>query len=63
MFNKNSILKSELLPEIYKKTAKKLGIQYIDFNEIAPVSDIDGLHYTKESHIKIAQKLYEIITC
>jgi len=63
MFDKSSILKSELLPKIYKETAKKLRIQYVDFNEIAPVSNIDGLHYTKESHIKIAEKLYEIINC
>lgn len=62
MFDKNSILKSEILPKIYQENAKKLNIKYIDFNEITPVSDIDGLHYTKEGHIKIANYLAEIIS-
>ncbi len=57
-FDKNSIKKSALLSGIYKKTAGKYNCGFIDLDKIAVVSDVDGLHYEKKEHEKIAQAIY-----
>ena len=61
LFDETSIEKSECLSEIYSKISKENNCVFVDLNLIAPVSDIDGLHYTADSHKKIAQNLYELI--
>lgn len=60
LFDINSIEKSKLLPYIYKKIAKELNILYIDLNEIAETSNIDGLHYDKEGHKKISNAIINL---
>lgn len=54
MFDESSIEKSLKLPQIYKTIAKEENIQYIDLNNVAETSDIDGLHYSSQAHTKIA---------
>lgn len=65
MFDETSIEKSKYLPEIYKKVAKETDSYFIDLNDIACVSQADGLHYEADEHKKIgiaaAQKVKEII--
>ena len=61
MFDKNSISKIEKVFPIYEKFAKENGCLYFDFNEFAKPSHIDGLHYEKQTHKIIAQKLSEFI--
>lgn len=57
LFDMKSIKKSELIPKIYEKVSKEENLYFIDLNKIAQTSDIDGLHYSKESHRKIANAL------
>ena len=47
--------------KVYKKIATNLKCHYFDFNEFITPSDLDGLHYDKNSHILIAQKLISFI--
>ncbi|MBQ4646540.1 MAG: hypothetical protein IJB79_04245 [Candidatus Gastranaerophilales bacterium] len=61
LFNKDSIEKSKKLVEIYKKIALKNNCIFVDLNNIASVSKIDGLHYDIENHQKIANSLKEIL--
>ena len=58
-FDAISIEKSIHFPEIYKKTAEENNCLFFDWDKIVEVSTLDGLHFSKESHYKIAQKLYD----
>lgn len=57
LFNEKSVEKSKKFNFIYKKIAKELNCKFFDFNHFIKPSNIDGLHYTKESHKLIAQNL------
>ncbi len=61
LFDEESIEKSYLYSKIYGETAKKYNCLFLDLNKIADVSQIDGLHYDKESHLKIANVVCDII--
>lgn len=61
LFNLESINKSKDYNYIYKKIANEFNCKYFDFNTFVKPSSIDGLHYTKESHKIIAQKLTTFI--
>lgn len=61
LFDKSSIEKSYFLKEIYEKVARKNNCKFLDLNEFVTPSDIDGLHFTPESHKKIAEKVYSLI--
>lgn len=61
MFDKDSIKKNHSTLPIFKQVANESGCEYFDLNEIVTPSEIDGLHYTKESHKLIAQHLAEFI--
>lgn len=58
-FDETSVEKSYHLPQIYKKLAEKHACKLVDLNEIAKVSPLDGLHFSAESHKKIAENLYK----
>ena len=58
-FDEISVEKSYHLPQIYKKLAEKHACKLVDLNEIAKVSPLDGLHFSAESHKKIAENLYK----
>lgn len=58
-FDKISVEKSYHLPQIYKKLAEKYACELVDLNEIVKVSPLDGLHFSAESHKKIAENLYK----
>ncbi len=64
MFDESSIEKSKYLPEIYKKAAQETDSYFMDLNDIATVSEYDGLHYEAEEHKKIglavAAKIREV---
>lgn len=57
LFNEKSVEKSKKFNFIYKKIAQELNCKFFDFNDFIKPSNIDGLHYTKESHKLIAQNL------
>ena len=58
-FDEISVEKSYHLPQIYKKLAEKHACKLVDLNEIVKVSPLDGLHFSAESHKKIAEFLYK----
>lgn len=58
-FDEISVEKSYHLPQIYKKLAEKHACKLVDLNEIVKVSPLDGLHFSAESHKKIAENLYK----
>lgn len=58
-FDETSVEKSYHLPQIYKKLAEKHACKLVDLNEIVKVSPLDGLHFSAESHKKIAENLYK----
>lgn len=55
MFDKSSIEKSVQVQEIFKKVVSKHNCKLLDFNEFVRPSNIDGLHYDKTAHKKIAE--------
>lgn len=61
LFNQESIEKSKKLFDIYEKISKKYNCKLINLNQVAQVSNIDGLHYDIENHHKIAQKIIKIL--
>ena len=61
MFNRESIDKINKVFPIFEQIAKENNCLYFDFNQIASPAQKDGLHYTKESHTIIANKLAEFI--
>lgn len=49
--------------DIIHEVSRKLGAQYIDVYDLLSPSDFpDGLHPSKESHVKIAQAIYTLFT-
>ncbi len=60
-FNKTSIAKSEKVGEIYKKLSDSYRLNYFDFNEYTKPSQNDGLHFDKNGHKIIADKLSDYI--
>lgn len=60
-FDLKSVEKTEKTFPIYERVAKENGCLYFDFNEFVTPSEKDGLHYSKDSHKIIAQKLAEFI--
>ena len=61
-FDEISVELSKQLPDIYKDVANSLNSLYIDLNEYVSVSPLDGLHYSQESHKKIADIIYNKIS-
>ena len=61
MFNRESIDKINKVFPIFEQIAKENNCLYFDFNHITSPAQKDGLHYTKESHTIIANKLAEFI--
>lgn len=61
LFDESSIEKSLKISTIYEKLSFNNNCIFVDFNRITSVSDIDGLHYSEESHKKIAQALCNLI--
>ncbi len=61
MFDEVAIEKSSIFASIYAECAKMNDCYFVDLNKVTDVSDIDGLHYTEEGHLKIAQKFYELL--
>lgn len=61
MFNRESIDKINKVFPNFEQIAKENNCLYFDFNQITSPAQKDGLHYTKESHTIIANKLAEFI--
>ena len=60
-FDKISIKKSEEARIIYEKLAQMYHCKFFNVNKFVKPSDIDGLHYDKNSHKIIAEKLTSLI--
>lgn len=60
-FNLESVEKIEKSFGFYKEVAKANGCYYLDFNEAVKPSELDGLHYSKDSHKIIACKVAAFI--
>lgn len=58
-FDEKSIEKSFKLAEIYSAVASELKCNFINLDSIVKVSEIDGLHYSADSHKTIAKVLQE----
>ena len=61
MFDETAILRSCVFSSIYQTCAIDNDCIFIDLNEVAETSDIDGLHYSSDSHLKIAQSMCELL--
>ena len=62
MFDENSIEKIQKTFHVFEKIAKDNNCFYFDFNKFVHPSKFDGIHYTKESHQVLAQRLAEFIS-
>ncbi len=62
MFDENSIEKIQKIFHVFEKIAKDNNCFYFDFNKFVHPSEFDGIHYTKESHQVLAQRLAEFIS-
>lgn len=62
LFDENSIEKSFYYSEIYEKIAEKNSCKFIDWDKLVTTSNIDGLHFSEDSHKKIALNIFEILT-
>lgn len=60
-FDLTSVEKSAKTFDIYKEIADKNECYYIDFNDSVNPSELDGLHYSKDSHKVIACKVAAFI--
>ncbi|MBQ8458789.1 hypothetical protein IJ541_01655 [bacterium] len=60
-FDLKSVERIEKVFPIFEKTAKENDCFYYDLNKIVTPSDIDGLHYSIESHSIIAKNLADFI--
>ena len=60
LFDEKSIKKSKQLSQIYEKVAKNNGCFFLDLEQIAKTSEIDGLHYAKDEHKKLATIIKKI---
>ena len=54
-------IKSKKLPVFYKKIAKAKKCYYLEVGKIIEASSTDGIHYNKESHIKLGKAVAEYI--
>lgn len=61
LFDETSIEKSKQLAQIYEEVASLQGCRFVDWNSFAPVSELDGLHYSEQTHRLIAEKFFELI--
>ena len=62
LFDEDSVEKSKKLAPVYEKIATENGCEFIDLSVFAPPSDIDGLHYTPQTHYEIANKLFAVVS-
>lgn len=62
LFDKKSVEKSMLYSSLYEKIAADKGCIFVDWDKIAAVSEVDGLHFSAESHKKIALAMKDVIT-
>lgn len=62
MFDKSSIEKSVQVQEVFRKVASKHSCKLLDFNEFVRPSNIDGLHYDKNAHSLIGEKIINFIS-
>lgn len=60
-FDEQSVEKSKLLPNIYRKVVRETNSKIIDLNNYVKPSHVDGLHYSAESHNIIGCIIYEFI--
>lgn len=59
LFDKTSIEKSKHFSKVYSEISKKYACEFIDLNDVATPSDIDGLHFEPKEHEKIAKEIFE----
>ncbi len=60
-FDENSIKKSYEFSSIYERIANENNCIFFDLNTIVNVSEVDGLHYNKSEHKKIAERVKKLI--
>ena len=53
--------KSYLIAKEYSLVAKELNVKFLDAAPIVEMNKIDFMHLTADSHIKLAEKVSEII--
>lgn len=59
LFDETSIEKSKHLSKIYSEISKKYGCEFIDLNNVATPSSMDGLHFEPKEHEKIAKEIFK----
>lgn len=61
LFDRESIEKSKFYSRMYYEVSMDNGCKFIDLDVVVSASDIDGLHYSKDSHQVIAKTFYKNI--
>lgn len=61
-FDEKSIEKSKKLAPIYKKTAEKHNLTFVNLDEAVKVSPKDGLHYEEKEHSTIAEIMVKTVS-
>lgn len=62
LFDVDSLDKSHILRKIYKEVAVQNNCLYIDTEQITKTSIIDGLHYDKDGHNKLANAIFKMLS-
>ena len=62
LFDVSSIEKSKYIASIYNEIAMAKDCEFLDLEQIAKVSEIDGLHYDESAHKQIADAFFDIIS-
>lgn len=60
-FDADSISQSKRLPDIFKQVAEDKKVFLFNLNDYVSVSNVDGLHFSAETHKKIAKELSSFI--
>jgi lysophospholipase L1-like esterase len=58
---KRFVVESEMLPQLYKKTAEELGVAFTDASEFGVQLAYDGVHFTEQGHRTFAEKMEALL--
>lgn len=55
----NSFENSKFFPEVTKRVADSLEVDFLDPSALISSSELDGIHFTKESHLILGRQIYD----
>ena len=58
---KGALAKSQKFASFYETVAQDLGVDFFDVGSVVTTSNLDGVHWSKESHIALAEALAPLV--